>query len=272
MAPPTADATGHTPGEHRPLPAPYWADATTTLYHGDMRDILPALAARGDRVQAIVTDPPYAVTKHRWDQWPHGWPQAAATVTDTLWCFGSMRMWLTRAAEFTGWRYAQDVVWEKPNGSNFAADRFKRVHEHAVHFYRGPWTAQHHAVPRVPAPPGTKTSGTNQAGRDRGEHVGVISPGAYRYGPWRLMRSIMRASCRREPGAHPTAKPVGLLTALIEYSAPPGTLICDPFAGAGSTALAARLSGRHALLIEADERYCETTARRLSQACLPLAA
>ena len=54
-----------------------------------------------------------------------------------------MRFFMTTAERFAenGWKYAQDIVWEKHNGSGFHADRFKRVHEHAVQFYRAdsPW-------------------------------------------------------------------------------------------------------------------------------------
>jgi site-specific DNA-methyltransferase (adenine-specific) len=46
--------------------------------------------------------------------------------------------------------------------------------------------------------------------------------------------------------------------------------VLDPFAGSGSTAAAARLSGRHSVLIEADEKYCEAIANRLSQDVLPI--
>jgi site-specific DNA-methyltransferase (adenine-specific) len=64
---------------------------------------------------------------------------------------------------------------------------------------------------------------------------------------------------------HPTEKPLGILAPLIAYSCPPGGAVLDPFAGSGSTLEAARASGRHAIGIEADERYCEVAARRLSQ-------
>jgi site-specific DNA-methyltransferase (adenine-specific) len=110
---------------------PFYNDESVVLYHGNALEIMPAL----DRVDAIVTDPPYAVTHLEWDRWPAGWPALASRITDQLWCFGSLRMFLERAADFAGWRLAQDVVWEKHNGSNSAADRFRRVHELAASHY-----------------------------------------------------------------------------------------------------------------------------------------
>jgi hypothetical protein len=65
---------------------------------------------------------------------------------------------------------------------------------------------------------------------------------------------------------HLTPKPVPLLRELIESSSCPGDLLLDPFAGAGSTLVAAVIEGRRAIGIEIEERYCEIAARRVEEA------
>jgi site-specific DNA-methyltransferase (adenine-specific) len=64
---------------------------------------------------------------------------------------------------------------------------------------------------------------------------------------------------------HPTVKPVALMRWLIRLVTPPSGVLLDPFAGSGTTGVAAKLEGRKATLIELDERYCEIAAKRLEQ-------
>jgi site-specific DNA-methyltransferase (adenine-specific) len=64
---------------------------------------------------------------------------------------------------------------------------------------------------------------------------------------------------------HPSPKPVPLMIRLLSVVTAEGGVVLDPFMGSGSTLVAAYESGRRAIGIELEERYCEITARRLSE-------
>jgi site-specific DNA-methyltransferase (adenine-specific) len=62
---------------------------------------------------------------------------------------------------------------------------------------------------------------------------------------------------------HPTQKPVGALMPLVMAFSQIGDAILDPFAGSGSSAVAAALLGRHYIAIELDEEYARLARARL---------
>jgi site-specific DNA-methyltransferase (adenine-specific) len=245
---------------------PYFDDGTVQLYLGDCRKVLPALALTAD---LIVADPPYAETSLAWDRWPDGWLQTCMPVASSMWCFGSMRMFLERRDEFASWKLSQDIIWRKQVAAGSASDRFRRCHEIATHWYRGPWAGVHHVAQR-----------TTHHGRNQGEVHRPAKPaeweGARGAVTWsdngtRLLQTVLDVPNMWKRNIHPTEKPVGILTPLIEYACPPGGQIIDPFAGSGSALEAARLSGRRAIGIERHEPYIEKAAQRLAQAPLEIA-
>ena len=64
---------------------------------------------------------------------------------------------------------------------------------------------------------------------------------------------------------HPTEKPVSVLRPLIESFTQPGSIVLDPFAGSGSTCVAAEQAGRRWIGIELMEQYHATGLRRLTE-------
>jgi site-specific DNA-methyltransferase (adenine-specific) len=225
------------------VPEPYYSDELVTLYLGDCREVTEWLAA-----DVLVTDPPYG----------RGWKQGAGS--------GNLR---TSAAG----RYTHRGI---------AGDEDTTLRDAALAMW-GDRLAICFGDPLIDRPAGTrqalgyqKPAGSGNKGTFGGfrRDLELI----YLVGPWRgglNGHSSILATGARNIGAtygtaarygHPHAKPVDVMETLI--SACPAGTIADPFAGAGSTLVAARNLGRKAIGVEIDERYCERAALRLSQMVL----
>jgi hypothetical protein len=75
-----------------------------------------------------------------------------------------------------------------------------------------------------------------------------------------MWMGYVRASERGEPRVHPTQKPVALMSWCMEQVA--ATVVLDPYAGSGTTVIAAQLTGRTASLMEIDPAYCDVICAR----------
>jgi len=64
---------------------------------------------------------------------------------------------------------------------------------------------------------------------------------------------------------HPTVKPLKVVKWLIEKASKPGALICDPFMGSGTTAIAARLLGRRFIGCDISAEYVNLAKARLAE-------
>lgn len=235
---------------------------------GDCREIMPWHGP----FDMILADPPYGDTSLAWDRRVEGWvalARAALKPAGSLWVFGSLRSFMATAERFAdaGFRIAQEIVWEKQNGTGFHADRFKRVHELAVQFYptETPWRDIYNDVQTTP----DATARTVRR-KQRPPHTGQIDAGLYAShdgGP-RLMRSVIYARNCHGRAIHPTEKPSALLEIMIRTSCPEGGLVGDWFAGSGAAGEACRLSGRRYLGCEIDAEMAERARARLA-AVLP---
>lgn len=191
-----------------------------TLYHGDFREQTDPIGA-----DVCIVDPPYEEIGLAWDTWPNGWPAVALThikPAGSLWCWGGLRMFTTYWAEFAGWKLAQDLVWEKHNGSSLHADRFRRVHEHVLHFYpkKCRW-ADVHKAPIFRQVEGD--SGHKIQRQKKPEHWNSIQREAvgYEYDGTRLATTVIFERGPHGSADHPTQKPIAISRDLVTYSTPP---------------------------------------------------
>lgn len=228
-------------------------------------ELLPAVG----QFDAIITDPPYAETNLEWDKWPDEWPSLAIHAAKSMWCFGSLRMFMDRSGDFRDWRMSQEVIWEKHNGSNPHNDRFRRVHEIAAHFYHGEWSA----VFKCPqfTNDATKRVVRRKARPPQWGDIGAASYASEDGGP-RLQTSVIFARSCHGSAIHPTQKPIEIVMPLLEYAVPPGGRVLDCFAGSGVVLEAARMTGRHAVAIEGSEHHCRRIVERLAQQDLMVTA
>lgn len=250
---------------------PYYEESGITIYHGDCQQVLPLLPH--ESVDVVLADPPYGDTSLPWDTRVPGWTFLVAPLLKghgSLWVFGSLRSFVENWRDYTGYKLAQELVWEKHNGSIFHADRFRRVHELLAHWYSS--SAKWADVYKSPQFTHDATARTVRR-KGRPPHAGEIGDGDYTSfdgGP-RLQRSVLQVRSCHGTAVHPTQKPEGIIRPALNYSLPPGGLVMDPFMGSGSTLLVAREMGARAIGVEISEAYCELAVKRLQQSVLPFA-
>jgi DNA modification methylase len=212
---------------------PYYQDESVTLWHGDCREITGWLAA-----DVLVTDPPYGI----------GWSKSTNRRAQSKAHAGIQN------DQDTSCRDEALTLWGDRPGIVF-----------------GTWAApfppsKQVLVWRKPVDAGVVGSTT---GYRRDTELVFLT------GKWPLRNSSRSSVLETNGGktrylkSHPHAKPPGVMESLIEWTT---GLIADPFAGSGSTLVAAKRLGRRSIGVELEERYCEIIASRLSQEVLDFGA
>jgi DNA modification methylase len=219
------------------MTTPYYSDEFVTLYHGDCLTEAAWLDA-----DVLVTDPPYGIRRDRRygnNRGPENGRRRDYAVIqgdrDTEARDAALIAWGGRPAMVFGtWREPRPadlralLIWHKAGSfSALSTGAFFTNHEEVYVISGETW-------PKVSGPPLSSVITTTETRHHEPARHG-----------------------------HPTPKPVRLMETLIERC-PPG-VIADPFAGSGSTLVAAKQLGRRAVGVEIDEAHCETIAKRLAQ-------
>ena len=78
------------------------------------------------------------------------------------------------------------------------------------------------------------------------------------------------SSERGSSNNHPTVKPITLMEYLVKLVCRKGSIVLDPFAGSGTTAIACLNTGRDYILMEQEEKYIEVISKRIAEATKPI--
>lgn len=258
----------------------------STLIHGDLFDVIPTL---GDQsINAVITSPPYAdqrkqhyggIPEKDYAAWTVRWME---TIRPKLTSDGNVAIVIrphvrdggisdyvlrTRLAiREAGWNEVEELIWIKPTSAPVGhINRPRRSWESILWFSRSrkPFCDTR---PDGIAKPSNRIGfshckslkmgliGGNQMEINDGEGVARVRD---------YVEIGVGEVCKASWNTHPAQYPERFADWLIRLLSPLGGVICDPFAGSGTTLIAAQKAGRGYLGTEIRAEYVEIAERRL---------
>ena len=262
-------------------------DPDVLLHEGDawmvMRDM------PDDCVDAIVTSPPYMDMRPEYPsptfaEFHDIFTQGRRVCSGTLllnvgrrWHDKVEQSWWIRLlamVQTAGWEHRDTLIWIKPNANPIQGEVLTNSHEYVFLFGEGFNTeavrteyasgSKERLERRWVSSISVKGDGPERSGPRRDERRGErreANPDGAR------AKSYIEVHVGGEKGnKHPAPMPLQLAMHLVKLSG--GRTILDPFAGSGTTLLAARMLGLRAVGIELSPEYCQMMAERLGQQSL----
>jgi DNA modification methylase len=219
--------------------APYYEDDLVTLYHGRWEDVLPSLPDLS--VDMILTDPPYNCVNRQSGglrSLDKGGADSEPVVIEDL--VGE----LVRLATGSLYVFCGDVQM---------SDFLREFKTHGLTVRGATW---HKTNPSVMNGDKLWLSAAEFCAFAR-------KPKAYF--SLSCQANVWRHKTDSEVDWHPTPKPLPLMEHLVRASCPPGGVVLDPFAGSGTSLLAAKNCNVRAIGVELNDAYCARMVARLGQ-------
>ena len=236
------------------------------VYRADCVELMNLMPP--ESVDVVFADPPYrlstggvtvksgrltSVNKGDWDRsrglredhkFNLRWLKAARRILKpdgTLWVTGTHHIIFSLgfALQQLRFRIINDVIWQKPNATpNALHTTFTHAHETLLWASKGKGVRHTFNYDLINSP-------------DPSGQVSSV---------WRI-RTVPKAE--KLHGYHPTQKPLRLVRRALLASTKEGALVFDPFAGSGTTAVAAKELNRSFVGTELEEEYVDLAARRI---------
>ena len=259
--------------------------AEWTLYEGDCLEVMRQLP--DDSVDAVVTSPPYAmqraklyggVPEDEYPDWTVAWMEQVRRILKPHGSVlinirehirnGEMSDYVHRtrlALREAGWIECDELIWIKPAAPPVGHPRRpRRSWERILWFAKGrqPWCN--------PKANGTRSRHIGVNGSGNGFTKWLSGASGYSEGVARCRDWVDVSVGGVDSRGHPAAYPVKLAKWMIRLVTPPGGTVLDPFAGSGTTLLAAVQEGFLAIGIEREPEYCEIIRKRMAAVQQPL--
>jgi DNA modification methylase len=262
-------------------PESFYRDEDTELFEGDAYDILQEFDR--DSVDACITSPPYLDARPEYpspssEEFMLIFSELRRVVCGPL-LLNVGRLWRDRReyrwwehllslAEEVGWEHRDTLIWIKPNANPIQGELLTSAHEYVFLFgdgfdpdaVRTPYSPESLARynRRFVANAGVKNY---ERPPHRPERLGAANELGAR------PRSYVEITTGQEKGnPHPAPMPLELALHLVRLSG--GGCILDPFAGSGTTLVAARQLRCRSIGIELSPEYARMAAERLRGAPL----
>lgn len=252
-----------------------------TITEGSLLDLLPLL--QDNSVNAVITSPPYAQQRKKsyggidedlYPEWTVQWMELlrpklvndgnVAIVIRPHVSDGQISDYVLQtrlAIRKAGWKEIEELIWIKPTAAPLGSIKRPRRSWESILWF-------------------SKTSNPycdTQANGQYSDRIGLESSkglGDYIAGVSASGKGIARCKDYIEVGTHETHKetynthpaqyPEKLVNWLIELLCPPKGVVCDPFAGSGTTLLAAKKKNRPYIGMELNPDYITIANRRLA--------
>jgi len=263
---------------------------TTEVYHGDSREVLKKFP--DGYFNLIVTSPPYADAraKHYDSIKPNEYVDFITSFHDEFWRVladdgsfvlnvkdkvvdGVRHRFVWHSIEkltSLGWRCVDDYIWVKPNAMpGYWTNRLRDEWEYCFHMTKQKHFAMYQEAVAKPIGAWAESRLKKLSGKSNGRHNSENESGFGRdlrnwlNKSYVLPGNIVNVALVGKNMGHPSAFPVGIPEHFIKLFTNTGDNVLDPFAGSGSTGVAAEQLNRNVVLIDIKPEYIDTIRKRL---------
>lgn len=247
------------------------------LYHGDCLQVMDSLIEQGLKVDMILCDLPYGVTKNDWDKdiipLNELWKRYNKIIKDNgaIVLFGQDKF-TAKLMMSNPKNHRYNLIWDKVLKSGFLnCNRMPlRQHEDICVFYKKLPT---YNPQKFEGEKESHSSGTKSMDEYRNCNYGKFEnvDNSKKYGKMKFPTSILKFE-KPHPSiaVHPTQKPVDLCEWLIKTYTNKNEIVLDSTMGSGSVGVACLNTGRRFIGIEQNEEYLDIACQRIKQTQIDL--